>query len=72
MTHHTYLDRAHIVAILRSRGLDTRADWVERELPEHVDTYENAALLRTLDIDPAAATPAAGPPDDAAPHDPQS
>jgi hypothetical protein len=52
--------------------LDTRADWVERELPEHVDTYENAALLRTLDIDPAAATPAAGPPDDAAPHDPQS
>ena len=52
MTSPTYIDRAEIVATLRSRGLDARADWVDRELPEFVDTYGNAALLRTLGIDP--------------------
>ena len=54
MTSPTYVDRAEIVATLRSRGLHARADWVDRELPELVDTHGNAALLRTLDIDPAA------------------
>src|SRR6266511_3223329 len=58
MTIPTYVDKAEIVATLRSRGLHTRADWVDRELPELVDTYRNAALLRTLDIDPAAMAPA--------------
>jgi hypothetical protein len=46
--------RAEIVAMLRSRGLHAWADWVERDLPDLVDTSRNAALLRTLDIDPAA------------------
>ncbi len=58
MTSPTYVDKAEIVAALRSRGLHARADWVDRELPELVDTYRNAALLRTLDIDPAAMAPA--------------
>jgi hypothetical protein len=57
MTSPTYVDKAEIVATLRSRGLHARADWVDRELPELVDTYRNAALLRTLDIDPAAMAP---------------
>ena len=57
MTSPTYVDKAEIVAALRSRGLHARADWVDRELPELVDTYRNAALLRTLDIDPAAMVP---------------
>ena len=57
MTRTMYVDKAEIVATLRSRGLHARADWVDRELPERVDTYQNAALLRTLDIDPAAMSP---------------
>ena len=57
MTSPTYVDRAEIVAALRSRGLHARADWVDRELPALVDTERNAALLRTLDIDPASMSP---------------
>jgi len=57
MTNPTHVDKAEIVAILRSRGLHARADWVDRELPDLVDTSRNAALLGTLDIDRAALTP---------------
>jgi hypothetical protein len=57
MTSPTYVDKAEILATLRSRGLHARADWVDRQLPELVDTYSNAALLRTLDIDPASMPP---------------
>ena len=49
-----YIDKADIVAILRRRGLDDRADWVDRQLSALVDTHRNASLLRMLDIDPAA------------------
>jgi hypothetical protein len=52
-----YIDKADIISVLRSRGLNARADWVDRELPGLVDTYKNAALLRTLDVDPAALSP---------------
>jgi len=49
-----YIDKAEIVAVLRSRGLHDRADWVDRELPAIVDTDTNSSLLRMLHIDPAA------------------
>lgn len=49
--------RADIIATLRSRGLDDRADWAERQLPEAVDTVKNAALLRMLNIDISTMTP---------------
>jgi hypothetical protein len=49
--------RAEIVAILRSRGLQDRADWVDRNLPTIVDTHKNGALLRMLDIDPSTMSP---------------
>jgi hypothetical protein len=52
-----YIDKADIISVLRSRGLNARADWVDRELPGLVDTYKNAALLRMLDVDPAALSP---------------
>ncbi len=52
-----YIDKAEIVATLRSRGLQDRADWVDRELPPIVDTHKNGALLRMLNIDPAAMSP---------------
>lgn len=45
------VNRADIVASLRERGLDDRADWVTRQLPEIVDTEKNGALLRMLKID---------------------
>jgi len=56
MTSPTYADKAEIIATLRSRGLHARADWVDRTLPDLVDTHRNAALLRTLDIDPLASS----------------
>ena len=46
-----HVDSAAIVAILRSRGLQDRADWVERDLPRVIDTHQNASLLRMLHID---------------------
>jgi hypothetical protein len=54
--------KAQIVAILRSRGLDARADWADRTLPDIVDTVTNAGLLKTLGIaaeslQPATAVP---------------
>jgi hypothetical protein len=66
------LDKAEIIASLRSRGLHARADWVDRELPDLVDTYRNSALLQMLGVDPADILPG-NPPDDspvrvASPH----
>jgi hypothetical protein len=51
------VNRSDIIAVLRSRGLDDRADWAERQLPEAVDTEKNAALLRMLKVDTADMTP---------------
>jgi hypothetical protein len=50
-----------VVATLRSRNLHGRADWVEKELPELIDTTRHASLLRTLGIKVDAQTPDAGP-----------
>jgi hypothetical protein len=52
-----YVDKAEILSVLRSRGLHERADWFDRELPELVDTYRNAALLQMLGVDLAALSP---------------
>jgi hypothetical protein len=52
-----HIDKAEIVATLRSRGLHARADWVDRQLPPIIDTDKNASLLRTLDIDATAMSP---------------
>jgi hypothetical protein len=48
-----HIDKAEVVAILRSRGQQARADWVDQQLPPIIDTRKNASLLRMLDIDPA-------------------
>ena len=39
-----------IVARLRERGLDARADWVDRTLPDEVDPYQHSGLLKTLNL----------------------
>jgi hypothetical protein len=53
----THASKAEIVAILRSRGKNARADWFERELPDFVDTGRNSSLLARLEIDPAELSP---------------
>ncbi len=60
-----FIDKAEIVANLRSRGLHDRADWVGRTLPQMVDTAKNRSLLQMLDIDPASMSAVAAV---AAPH----
>jgi hypothetical protein len=49
--------RSDIIAVLKSRGLDDRAAWAERQLPEAVDIEKNAALLRMLKVDTSDMTP---------------
>lgn len=47
------IDKSRILEALRRRGLNDRADWVDRELPDPIDTRVNASVLATLGIDPA-------------------
>ena len=49
----TEVDKRKILQILRDRGLQARAEWVDRQLPERVDLEKNAGLLATLDISPS-------------------
>ncbi len=51
MSKPVYVDKSKIVAVLRARQLDARADWVDRTLPDLVDVDKNAALFQTLGID---------------------
>jgi hypothetical protein len=43
--------KSKVLAALRSRGLDDRANWVDRVLPEQIDTARNASLLGLLALD---------------------
>jgi hypothetical protein len=45
------IHKADITAALRARGQDDRADWVEKTLPDLVDTARNDGLLKLLDLD---------------------
>jgi hypothetical protein len=56
MSGSTYVDKVTVTDSLRARELHDRADWVDRQLPAFIDTAKNAALLRTLGIDVAAAS----------------
>jgi hypothetical protein len=60
VTRSGYVDRAQVVANLRSRDLQSRADWVDRQLPALINTFENASLLRTLGIDVSSLKASAG------------
>lgn len=52
----TTVDKARILAALREKGQDARAEFVDRQLPEIVDLASNAGLLRTLGLDVAELT----------------
>jgi hypothetical protein len=43
-----------IIEKLRERGQDVRADWVDKELPDSVDTFLYSGLLATLNLSPEA------------------
>jgi hypothetical protein len=45
------ISKAAVVAALRERGQHARADFVDRELPERIDTSRHGGLLATLRLD---------------------
>lgn len=47
------ISRTAVVAALRERGQQDRADFVEKELPEQVDSTRHSGLLAMLRLDPA-------------------
>lgn len=47
------IDKSALIALLRAKGLDAKADWVDRQLPALVDTDVNRALLEILEVDVA-------------------
>jgi hypothetical protein len=51
------IDKQVILKALRDRGQTMRADWVDKELPDEVDTYVHAGILATLRLDPADLRP---------------
>jgi hypothetical protein len=67
MTRSAYVEKTELVAVLRSRELHARADWVDRELPGLVDTNKNSSLLKMLGVDPDGMSPVDAPSVDAPP-----
>ncbi|MEH1127960.1 hypothetical protein [Micromonospora sp. CPCC 206061] len=47
-----HVNKSEIIAVLRSRGMHDRADWVDRALPRVVDTRKHSSLLRMLGVEP--------------------
>jgi len=45
------IPKSVILEKLRERGLNARADWVDRELPDSVDPFLHSGLLSTLNLD---------------------
>jgi hypothetical protein len=48
------IPKAKIIALLRDRGDDQKADRANQELPDTVDTDEHRDLLDRLGIDPGS------------------
>ena len=50
------ISKTAVIFALRQRGQHARADFVDRELPEHIDISRHGGLLATLRLDPADLT----------------
>ena len=48
------IDKSQILELLRSQGKDDKASQADSELPQQVDTEQDAGLLQKLGIEPAA------------------
>ena len=46
------INKSKVIELLKLRGLNDRAEWVDRQLPARIDVYDNASLLATLSINP--------------------
>jgi hypothetical protein len=46
------IDKAQILQLLRSQGDDSKAQQADQELPDQVDTDQDAGLLAKFGIDP--------------------
>jgi hypothetical protein len=47
------ISKTLVLSILRERGQNGRADFVDRELPERIDSAQHGGLLATLHLDPS-------------------
>lgn len=47
------IDKSKVLAVLRERGLESRATWVDRQLPDRIDVSTNTGIFATLGINPA-------------------
>ncbi|GIF44543.1 hypothetical protein [Actinoplanes xinjiangensis] len=45
------ISKAVVIAALRDRGQQARADFVDRELPDRIDSTEHGGLLAMLRLD---------------------
>lgn len=52
------INKQEIIDVLRARGQNERADWVDRDLPDQCDTDRHRGLLQMLRIDLADLTAA--------------
>ncbi|WP_127500591.1 hypothetical protein [Actinoplanes solisilvae] len=43
--------KERVLTVLRERGQSVRADFVDRELPDRIDTTRHGGLLSTLHLD---------------------
>jgi hypothetical protein len=67
------VDKIKVLEILRARGLEDRAVWVDRQFPDRIDVARNGGIFATLHIDPADlvdAAPPASPPTASPPASP--
>ena len=48
------VQKSLVLEALRRRGLDARADWVDRAMPDEIDVQLNASLFDTLGLDAQA------------------
>lgn len=46
------IDKSKVLEALRHRGQHSRADWVDRELPDRIDTAQHSGILATLNLNP--------------------
>jgi hypothetical protein len=56
------LEKVRVVEALRDKGLNERAGWVDRQMPDDIDAQTNAGLLSTLGLDIAELSAAANGP----------
>jgi hypothetical protein len=45
------ISKASVLAVLRERGQNARAEFVDRELPDRIDSDKHGGLLATLHLD---------------------